>query len=177
VFDVHDVAAIDAAPEDAVRAALAQLGDAAPAGRLALRAARLAHHRGDDALARAHLARAASAADAAAVHDAAGALARELVEVPVAPATIAVLLPLSGRFAAIGSELRAAIELAPATGTSWLFLDTRGEPDGAVAAVEQAYAKGAVGILGPAGTREAITAARAAVMRTPGAPVSSILAR
>jgi len=135
-----------------------------------LHAARLAHHRGDDAEARALLLRAATAADAAEVHDAVTALAHELAEPPLAPATIAVLLPLTGRFAAIGSELRAAIELAPANGATWLFLDTRGEPDGAAAAVEQAYAHGAVGILGPAGSREAIAAARAATLH--GMPIA-----
>ena len=39
-------------------------------------------------------------------------------------------------------ELRAAIELAPPDGTKWLFLDTRGEPDGAAAAVETAAREG-----------------------------------
>ena len=73
-------------------------------------------------------------------------------------------MPLSGRFASIGAELRAAIELAPAAGTRWVMLDTRGEPDGAVAAVDQAVAKGCTGILGPAGTREAVAAAREAVL-------------
>ena len=144
-------------------------GDPAAAGQPALRAARLAHHRGDDAEARVLLARAAPATDAADVA-AAGALARDLAAPPVSSSTIAVLLPLSGRFAAIGAELRAAIELAPHEGTSWLILDTHGEPEGAAAAVEQAYARGAVGILGPAGTREAIAAARAASLR--GVPIA-----
>ena len=165
-----DVGHPDSLTAEQLRAALATLGDTAPAGKLALRAARLAHHRGDDAEARALLARTATAADAADVAPAAAALGRELAAPPVSPSTIAVLLPLSGRFAAIGSELRAAVELAPREGTSWLFLDTRGDPDGAAAAVEQAYARGAVGILGPAGTREAIAAARAASLR--GLPIA-----
>jgi ABC-type branched-subunit amino acid transport system substrate-binding protein len=80
-----------------------------------------------------------------------------------------VLLPLSGRFASIGSELKLAVQLSSATGTTWLFLDTRGEPDGAVAAVEQAMAKGAMAILGPVGEREAIAAARAAALH--GLPI------
>ncbi|MGN6104582.1 MAG: penicillin-binding protein activator, partial [Kofleriaceae bacterium] len=84
--------------------------------------------------------------------------------------TIAVLLPLSGRFAAIGAELKAAIQLAPAAGASWLFLDTHGDPAGAAAAVETAYARGAAAILGPVGTREAIAAARAASLR--GIPIA-----
>jgi ABC-type branched-subunit amino acid transport system substrate-binding protein len=159
-----DVTKLDAetADERTVLAALAQVGDRAPAAALALRAARLAHHRGDDAEARALLARAVTAADEPRVHAALAALAAELAEPPVDTATIAVLLPLSGRYAALGSELRAAIELAPAQGTRWLFLDTRGEPDGAAAAVATARAKGVVALLGPVGTREALSAARAA---------------
>jgi len=153
---------IDSADEKTVLAALAQVGDRAPAAALALRAARLAHHRGDDAEARALLARAVTAADESRVHADLGALGAELAEPPVDTATVAVLLPLSGRYAALGSELRAAIELAPAQGTRWLFLDTRGEPDGAAAAVATARAKGVVALLGPVGTREALSAARAA---------------
>ena len=156
-----DAAAIDLLDEATVLTALERIGDAAPAARLALRAARLAHHRGDAADARALIARASNAADEPAVHTELAALAIALAAPPVDPNVIAVLLPLTGRFASIGSELRAAIQLAPASGTSWLFLDTRGEPEGA-AAVEAALAKGAVGILGPVGQREAIVAARAA---------------
>jgi branched-chain amino acid transport system substrate-binding protein len=77
-------------------------------------------------------------------------------------ALIAVLLPLSGAYAALGSELRAAIELAPAGGARWLFLDTHGTPAGAAAAVDAAHARGAIAALGPVGQREAIAAARAA---------------
>jgi len=80
-----------------------------------------------------------------------------------------VLLPLSGKFSSVGSELRAAIQVAPSEGATWLFLDTKGEVDGAVAAVEQAYQKGAIAILGPAGEREAIAAARAAAVH--GIPI------
>ncbi len=159
-----DAAAIDALDEATVLTALERIGDAAPAARLALRGARLAAHRGDEAEARALLARATSAADEAAVHAELAALVTMLAAPPVDPTLVAVLLPLTGRFASIGSELRVAIQLAPASGTKWLFLDTRGEPDGAVAAVEAAASKGAVGILGPVGHREAIVAARAAAL-------------
>jgi ABC-type branched-subunit amino acid transport system substrate-binding protein len=152
----------DTADEPTVLAALAQVGDRAPAAALALRAARLAHHRGDDAEARALVARAASAADEPKLHAQLSALAVELAEPPVDPATIAVLLPLTGRFAPLGGELRAAIELAPAGGTHWLFVDTKGEPDGAAAAIAIARGKGAIAILGPVGTREALAAARGA---------------
>ena len=145
-----------------VRAALQRLADQAPAAHLALRAARLSHHVGDDAGARAMVARAATAADEPQVHAELVALAAELASPAVDDATIAVLLPLTGRFAAVGAELRAAIEIAPARGTKWLFLDTRGEPAGAVAAVEHAIANHAVAALGPVGSRELVAAARAA---------------
>ncbi|MBX3160245.1 MAG: penicillin-binding protein activator, partial [Deltaproteobacteria bacterium] len=122
------------------------------------------------AAARALLARAATAADEKDVH-------ADLIELggkiamppPVDGKTIAVLLPLSGKYALIGAELKAAVQLAPAEGTAWLFLDTKGDPDGAVAAVEAAAAKGVAGILGPVGERESVAAARAAVQR--GIPI------
>lgn len=160
-----DPARIDELDEGTVLAALERAGDNAPAAKLALRAARLAYHRGDEAEARALLARAATAADEASVHDELAGLATALAAPPVQPGVIAVLLPLSGRFASIGSELKAAIQLAPATGTTWKFIDTKGEPDGAVAAVDAALAAGAVAILGPVGQKEALAAARQASLR------------
>jgi len=156
-----DPATIDELDEATARGALDQLGDRAPAARVALRAARLAHHQGDDADARGLLARAASAADEHDVHAQLTALGKELAESPV-DGSIAVLLPLSGRYAAIGGELRTAIELVP--DVKWRFLDTRGEPDGAAAAVDAAVRAGAVAILGPVGTREAVAAAREAAV-------------
>jgi len=157
-----DAARIDDCDEPALEAALAAHGDRAPAGQLALRLARLAHHRGDERDAQAWLARTATAADAAEVHAAAAALARELVVPVVDPAAIAVLLPLSGSYAGLGGELRAAIELAPARGARWWFVDTKGTAEGAAAAAEAAVARGVVGMLGPVGQREAINAARVA---------------
>ena len=121
-----DAATIDELDLSTAKGTLDALGDQAPAARVALRAARLAHHQGDDADARALVARAASAADEKDVHRALAALAVELAEPPVDPAVVAVLLPLSGRYASIGGELRAAIELVP--GVKWKYLDTRGEP-------------------------------------------------
>lgn len=163
-------AQIDVLDEASVRTALDRLGDAAPAARLALRGARLAYHRGDDVIARSLVARAATAADRASVATELDALGKLVAAPFVDGKTIAVLLPLSGRFSGIGFEFKAAIQLAPAEGTSWLFLDTKGEPEAAAAAVEQAYAKGALGILGPVGEREAIVAARAASLR--GLPIA-----
>ncbi len=168
-----DAARIDATDEATLRAAidaLGALGDRAPAGKIALRLARLAHHRGDDRDARGWLERAAGAADHAEIDAARAALASALVLPVVDPAVIAVLLPLSGTYAAIGAELRAAIALAPAAGTRWLYLDTKGTPAGATAAVEAAAARGAIGVLGPVGQREALAAARAASLA--GLPIA-----
>lgn len=162
-LETLDPATIDALDEATALAVLDRLGDRKPAARVALRAARLAHHRGDDAEARAHLARATAAADEAEVHAELAALAKATAATPVDPDVVAVLLPLSGKYAAIGTELRAAIELVPKT--RWLFLDTKGEPEAAAAAVETAVHKGAVAILGPVGTRETLAAVRAASLR------------
>jgi branched-chain amino acid transport system substrate-binding protein len=159
-----DPLTIDELDLTTARAVLDQLGDRKPAARVALRAARIAAHQGDEAEARALLARAATAADEADVHAELAALGKILAASPVDPKVIAVLLPLTGKYATIGSELKLAIQLAPAEGTTWLFLDTKGEPDAAVAAVETAAKSGAIAILGPVGTREAIAAARAATL-------------
>lgn len=163
-------AAIDALDEPAVLAALERAGAAAPAARLALRAARLAYHRGDASLARSLVARATTAADEPAVHAELAQLSSRLAQPPVDARVIAVLLPLTGRFAPIGAELKLAIQLAPAAGTTWLFLDTQGDAAAAAAAVETAAAKGAAGILGPVGDREALAAARAAALH--GLPIA-----
>jgi ABC-type branched-subunit amino acid transport system substrate-binding protein len=163
-----DPLTIDELDETAALGALEQLGDRKPAARVALRAARLAYHRGDDAEARAWLARAAAAADETEVHAELTALAAHVAATAVDANVVAVLLPLSGKFSALGAELRKQIEQV--SGTKWLFLDTKGEPDAAAAAVETAVKKGAVAILGPVGTREAITAARAATLR--GIPIA-----
>jgi len=163
--DKVDLTNIDRLDERTIAAVLSKLGDTAPAARLALRAARLAYHRGDDEAARAMLARATHAADEPSVHSELVALGKLVADIAVQPKLVAVLLPLTGRFAAIGSELKAAIQVAPGEGTTWLFLDTKGDPDTATAAVETARTKGAIAILGPAGEREALAAARAASLR------------
>ena len=163
-------ARIDEIDEGTLRAAIDALDDRAPAGKIALRLARLAHHRSDDRAARGWLDRANRAADQAEVHAAAAALASELVIATVDPAVIAVLLPLSGPYSAIGGELRVAIELAPASGTRWRYLDTKGTVEGAIAAVDAAARQGAIGILGPVGQREAIAAAREAALH--GVPIA-----
>jgi ABC-type branched-subunit amino acid transport system substrate-binding protein len=157
-------ATIDELDEVTARVVVDRLAGKAPAARVTLRAARLAHHRGDDVTARADLARAAVAADESDVHTEVVALAAELIDVVVKPELVAVLLPLSGKYAAVGSELRAAIALTPPQGTKWLFVDTKGDADGATAAVETAAKQGAIAILGPVGTREVTAAARAAAL-------------
>lgn len=154
------LAAIDALSEDELAAAYADADPARPpAGAIALRLALLAHHRGDDAAARARLADFDRAPDEG-LAERARLLGAETAAPD--PKIVAVLLPLSGRFATLGAELRAAIELAPRDGASLAFLDTTGDEAGAAAAVDRAAARGAVAILGPVGERESVAAARRA---------------
>jgi ABC-type branched-subunit amino acid transport system substrate-binding protein len=154
------IAAIDELSEDELVAAYRDADPGKPpAGAIALRLALLAHHRGDQDLARARLADFERAPDPALAER-----ARQLAAETAAadPKLVAVLLPLSGRFAPIGEELRAAIELAPRQGATLAFLDTTGDEAGAAAAVDRAAARGAVAILGPVGERESVAAARRA---------------
>jgi len=155
-------ATIDELDEATARVVVERLANAAPAAAVAMRAARLAHHRGDDATARDDLAHASTAADALILKTPIAQLAGELADTPLHPERVAVLLPLSGKYGAVGAELRAAIELAPAQGTRWIFLDTMGDPAGATAAVDAAAKQGAIAILGPVGAREITAASRAA---------------
>ncbi len=175
----------------------AGLGEAMVAAAVSLHAARLFLHARSPQRAASHLARARAVLDggslpsevasglratldeliaAAGPAGAAGARAAAPGAVPaIVPGKVAVLLPLSGRFAAVGRELRRAIELGRADragqgGVAWQFLDTRGDPAGAEAAVEQAVAGGAVALLGPVGDREAVAAARRASQR--GVPIA-----
>ncbi len=165
-------AAIDRATAAELEAAWATLDPArAPAGATALRRALLAHHAGDAAGASTWLARARGAADLAGpLVGSADALGRSL-GAPVDRATIAVLVPRTGRFAGLGKELEVAIRLAASgTGVKLVVLDTGGDEAGAVAAVDHAIAAGAVAILGPVGEREAQAAARRAAAA--GVPIA-----
>ncbi|MEZ4359511.1 MAG: penicillin-binding protein activator [Kofleriaceae bacterium] len=172
--------ALRAAPPSALGALerLAAARARAPGGaRLSLHLARLWAHAGAWPRASAHLARAeaALAADPAPAPELARALAelQGRARVPAAAtARVAVLLPLSGRFASIGAELRRAIEAAAPRG--WLFLDTAGVPDRAVDAVERAAAAGVAAILGPVGEREALAASRRAAQQ--GIPMALLAA-
>lgn len=83
----------------------------------------------------------------------------------IARDVIAVLVPRSGPYAAIGDELLAAIELAPADGARRLVIDTAGDPARAAIAVDEAVAAGAVAILGPVGALESAAAVAAARVR------------
>lgn len=79
---------------------------------------------------------------------------------------IAVLLPLTGQYKKLGREMRLAAVIAAARspGTQLQFIDTKGDPTRAVAAVEEAvFVHKAAGILGPVGQRESVAAARRAV--------------
>ncbi|MCB9562442.1 MAG: hypothetical protein H6708_18720 [Kofleriaceae bacterium] len=157
------IVAVDQLDDAAVAAAAAAADPAVPPyGILSLRLALVAHHRGDDDAARAWLAARAGVAGSDGDDLAPRARALAAVVADVDGATIAVLLPLSGRFASIGQPLRAAIEAAPRDGATLVFLDTTGDEAGARAARRARAAHGAVAILGPVGEREAAAAARAA---------------
>jgi branched-chain amino acid transport system substrate-binding protein len=166
------LAAIDAASEADLAATAQTLAPSrAPVGAVAARLAALALHRGDSAGA-SHWLEVARAApdhdDVAATLDAVAAQVAKTAAVD--RNLIAVLLPLTGRFAPVGAELKLAIELAPADGARRVYLDTQGDPAGAAAAVDRAVAQGAVAILGPVGVREAESAARRAAER--GVPIA-----
>lgn len=79
---------------------------------------------------------------------------------------VGLLLPLSGRFARLGVEVEAGIKFAwmSSNSTATLHvLDTGGTPEGARAAVERAvFDHHVVAIVGPVGERESVAAARRA---------------
>ncbi|MBK7535137.1 MAG: penicillin-binding protein activator [Myxococcales bacterium] len=134
---------------------------------LALHLARFWLHARAQDLAAPHLARAEAAL---AGSSPSAALAAQLAELRAASRqaagrarSVAVLLPMSGRFSAIGQELWRAVKLVP--GVQWQVLDTRGEPAQAADMVDRAVQDGAVAILGPVGDREALAAARRAAAR------------
>ncbi|HTJ44902.1 MAG TPA: penicillin-binding protein activator [Kofleriaceae bacterium] len=153
-----DDGAIDRASVEELEAAYAKKASA----KVAMRRALLAHHFGDDEVARAWLAKVDDAGLAARLKD-------EL-SAPVDEKIVAVLLPKSGRFNALGAELEAAIRLADPRGAKLVVIDTKGEEQGARDAVDQAAKRGAIAILGPVGEREAQAAARRAAER--GLPIA-----
>ncbi len=166
------LAAIDRASAAELEAAAAVMDEARPpAAAVATRLGALAGHRGDAEAAARWLAIAQAAPDRGDLAPAIEALTtRVAAAAPVNRGLIAVLLPLSGRFAPIGLELKLAIELAPTGGARRLILDTQGDPSVAAAAVDRAAAAGALAILGPVGIHEAEAAARRAAER--GLPIA-----
>lgn len=89
----------------------------------------------------------------------------------VAATKLGVLLPLTGPWAALGVELKAALELARddvELRPELVFFDTAGDASQAAAAVDDAERAGVVAIIGPVGQREAQAAAtRAAIVNLP----------
>jgi ABC-type branched-subunit amino acid transport system substrate-binding protein len=179
-------AAIDRVPAAELTALWGELvAGQPPAAHVALRLARVSAHTEKEREARTWLARARDALarqDDAAVRagideldarlgagrTAAGRVAGRIAD----PAVIAVLLPLSGAYARLGSEMRAAIEVAAvdaASGARLVFLDTAADPARAVQAVDEAVRRHrAVAILGPVGQQTALAAAaRAAELGVP----------
>lgn len=90
-----------------------------------------------------------------------------------ASGAIGVALPLDGPLAEWGLEARAGIELAlsraPAPAPAVLWADSRGTPDGAMAAMESLVEQGASLVIGPFTTDEALSAGTLA--RSLGVPL------
>ncbi len=130
-------------------------------GMIAAKMARIALHVGD-------LDRAREAADKA-IQAGGGAhpdrvrevLARLQARDLVTPNLVGVILPLTGRFSKVGEQLQQGINLAlgPTEDVKLLVRDSQGEPELAVAAVEELARDGVIAILGPVGTAEALPAA------------------
>jgi ABC-type branched-subunit amino acid transport system substrate-binding protein len=136
---------------------------AAPAARVALRLALGHRHRGEDDAALAWAKRVRGDADAELRADA---VQREIAaRREVDRGVLAVLLPLSGPFAAVGREIEAGIAAATVgAGVRLVLLDTAGDAEAAVRAVDRAvYEAHALAILGPVGVRESRAAAARAV--------------
>lgn len=163
-------AIVDELPADALDTLSRRLPtDGWPATRVAYRRFSLALHRGDLERARALLD--AVARDPVLSADAHRRLQVALARQKVDPDLVAVLLPLSGPFSAVGRELRAAVELAAELerGMRLVFVDTGGDERSAAAEVERLSAEvHPLFALGPVGQRESSAAAeRAAVLGLP----------
>jgi ABC-type branched-subunit amino acid transport system substrate-binding protein len=154
--------------------ALLGIADAVPASQLSelagktdaaaivdLRLGLVLRHKGDVQGVQRILRRAAHAARLTPHLDA---LRASLEQAPVDATLIAVLLPMSGPYAAIGEELWAGMALAldEKSATRITVFDTLGTEEGARRAVQAARDAGALLALGPAGRNESRAAARAA---------------
>ncbi|MCB9526697.1 MAG: penicillin-binding protein activator [Myxococcales bacterium] len=145
---------------------------------LQLRVARAAIDQGQDAEGRRLLDALAASAPPADVQAAAQAERARLADrLPTTARKIALLLPLSGPYAAIGRGARQAVELALSQrpGVQVVVADTRGEADEAARQVEALVREqGVVGILGPVGQIESAAAAKVAQrLRVPLLTLSS----
>lgn len=80
-------------------------------------------------------------------------LIRRIDGAPVSSRKVAVLLPLSGKYAAVGKQVQAAIEFGHREGGapySLEFVDSGATPESAVAALEKAVIdEGAIAVMGP----------------------------
>lgn len=93
---------------------------------------------------------------------------------PSGPGTLGVAVPLSGKYKAWGEAVVEGVRLALPEGGPVRIIekDTRGEPDGAAAAIEQLAAEGAVAVVGGVTNAEAQRAAVAA--QQAGIPLISL---
>ncbi len=128
-----------------------------------LRLALVLHHQGDKRGVRRQLQR-AKHSERLKIH--VDALHARLDPSPVDASKLAVLLPMSGKFAAIGEELWAGMSLAldPDSPAQVTVYDTKGTEEGAAIAVRQAARAGSLLAIGPAGRMESAAAARVAAV-------------
>ncbi len=96
---------------------------------------------------------------------------------PGEPSVVVLLLPLSGRYAVVGEQVRLAVDLAyedHGGEAQLVVLDTAGSAEGAVAALEAAdTVHAALAVLGPAGLFESSAAAeQACALALPLLPLS-----
>lgn len=159
------VTAVEATAPDALRRVVELLDPrSAAAGWVDVRLGRLAAHRRDLRGAREHLRR-AEAVGGAPGQAARETLARLDAREAMVPGRIGVLLPLSGPYARIGEAALMAIRLAltGVEGVEIVVVDTAGDADRAPRVVESlVYEQRVAAIIGPVGSIESYTAARAA---------------
>lgn len=128
---------------------------------VAAKVARLYAHAGDQAKAEEAAKAALKAGAGELVPGVEAALERITRRDAVKPGVVGVILPLKGKSRKFGEMVRDGIMLASrgAGATEWLIRDSEGDPERAVALVEELARAGAIAIIGPLGSQEAIPAA------------------
>ena len=156
---------LDATPAPAVARLAADLDHRSPAWpAAALKLARVQVHQGDRTHALSMMDEVIAQGGAGPIQGEANKLRDELRRTAtVKPSLIGVVLPLTGRFKAFAESMLDAIslqiDLQGRGPVQVLVKDSKNEPDGAQAAVEELAREGAIAILGPIGLTEGTAAA------------------